>query len=46
MFKQLLSYLEDRVMRYDLAKELQFEDIMQNVIANTPGFSYFKSAKK
>lgn len=41
-FKQLLSYVEDRVTRYDLAKELQYEDIAQNVIATSPGFEYFR----
>lgn len=43
--KQMLNLIEDRVMRYDLAKELLYEDVANNVAANTPGFEYFREVK-
>lgn len=41
----MLNLIEDRVIRYDLAKELQYEDVANNVVANSPGFEYYRDVK-
>jgi hypothetical protein len=41
LLKQLIMKIEDRVMRYDLAKEMQHEDIANNVATSTTGFAEY-----
>lgn len=45
-YRTFLEYVDDKFLRYDLAKDLGLEDLMHEIANTTPGLKEFKLGRK
>lgn len=41
-FKFFLNYMDDKFLKYDIASDLGFDDLMLHTVATTPGLHSLK----
>jgi len=44
-FKQFLGYMTDQFLKYDICKDIGFEDLVNETLSACPGILYFKENK-